>query len=111
MRHKLALLLSMLVVVLLASLGPLGPAGADDDAWAAYDEKASGTRLGHTLRRPRSEWTTANKSQAISHAAYRAASSVWPGCQANWDAQLEALGYTTADSTAAATVGRRRPTR
>jgi hypothetical protein len=163
MRHKLALLCSMLVVVLLASLCPLGPAGADDDddddpptaypltsfppsdsdnvvlqwnnealeciravrtsppvnargpfiihtagydAWAAYDEKASGTRLGHSLRRPRSEWTTANKSQAISHAAYRAASWVWPGCQAKWDAQLEALGYGSADSTTAATVGR-----
>ena len=31
---------------------------------------------------------------------------MWPGCQAKWDAQLEALGYSTADSTAAATVGR-----
>ena len=49
---------------------------------------------------------TANKSQAISHAAYRAASWVWPGCQASWDAQLEALGYTAADATTAATVGR-----
>ncbi len=76
------------------------------DAWAAYDAKAKGTRLGSTLRRPSSERTTANKSQAISHAAYRAASWVWPGCQASWDAQLEALGYTAADSTTAATVGR-----
>jgi hypothetical protein len=162
MRLRLALLFAMLVIVLLASLGPVGPAGADDDddpqavypltsfppsdsdnvvlqwnnealeciravktsppvnaralfiihtsaydAWAAYDEKASGTRLGHSLRRPRSEWTTANKSQAISHAAYRAASSVWPGCQASWDAQLEALGYTPGDATTAATLGRR----
>jgi hypothetical protein len=112
MRHRLALLFAMLVIVLLASLGPVGPAGADDDdvdpqavypltsfppsdsdnvvlqwnnealeciravktsppvnaralfiihtsaydAWAAYDQKASGTRLGHSLRRPR--WST-----------------------------------------------------
>jgi hypothetical protein len=163
MRHRLALLLSVLVVVLLASLGPLGPAGADDDddddppttypltsfppsdsdnvvlqwnnealeciravrtppvvnaralfvvhsaaydAWAAYDAKAVGTRTGRTLRRPSSERTTANKNQAISHAAYRAASWVWPGCQADWDAQLEALDYSAADATTAAGVGR-----
>ena len=160
MRHKLALLFTMLVVMLLASLGPAGADDDDDDddptaypltsfppsdsdnvvlqwnnealeciralrmspmvnaralfivhsasydAWAAFDAKAKGTRLGSTLRRPSSERTTANKSQAISHAAYRAASWVWPGCQASWDAQLEALGYTAADSTTAATVGR-----
>jgi hypothetical protein len=76
------------------------------DAWAAYDAKAKGTRLGSTLRRPSSERTTANKSQAISHAAYRAASWVWPGCQTSWDAQLEALGYRADDATTAATVGR-----
>jgi hypothetical protein len=165
MRHRLALLFTMLPVVLLASLSPLGPAGAGDDddhdddrptaypltsfppsdsdnvvlqwnnealecirlvrtppavnaralfivhsaaydAWAAYDARAKGTRLGGTLRRPSSERTTANKNQAISHAAYRAASWVWPGCQASWDAQLEALGYTPGDATTAATVGR-----
>ena len=31
------------------------------DAWAAYDDKAVGTRLGGSLRRPESERTTANK--------------------------------------------------
>jgi hypothetical protein len=118
MGHRLALPLSMLVVVLLASLGPLRPAGAADDddddaptaypltsfppsdgdnvvlqwnnealecirlvrtppmvnaralfivhsaaydAWAAYDAKAVGTRLGRTLRRPSAERTTANR--------------------------------------------------
>ena len=166
MRHKLALLFTMLVVVLLASLGPLGPAGADDDddddddPPTAYpltsfppsdsdnvvlqwnNEALECIRAGQDLARwstpapcssstappttpgrpmtprprapgwaapcagPRSERTTANKSQAISHAAYRAASWVWPGCQASWDAQLEALGYTAADATTAATVGR-----
>jgi hypothetical protein len=76
------------------------------DAWAAYDAKAVGTRLGGSLRRPSAERTLANKSQAISHAAYRAASWVWPGCQADWDAQLQALGYGLGDATTAATVGR-----
>jgi hypothetical protein len=165
MRHRLALLLSLLVVVLLASLGPLGPAVADDDdddddrptaypltsfppsdndnvvlqwnnealeciralrtsppvnaralfsihtaaydAWASYDAKAVPTpRPAGWARRPSAERTTANKSQAISHAAYRTASWVWPGCQTSWDAQLEALGYSAADVTTAATVGR-----
>jgi hypothetical protein len=76
------------------------------DAWAAYDARAVGTRLGRSLRRPTAERTTANKNQAISHAAYRAASWVWPGCQADWDAQLEALGYSAGDATTAASVGR-----
>ena len=76
------------------------------DAWAAYDAKAVGTRLGRTLRRPAAERTAANKNEAISHAAYRAASSVWPACQASWNAQLDALHYGPDDATTAANVGR-----
>src|SRR6476620_3981426 len=34
------------------------------DAWAAYDDKAVGTRLGDKLRRPQSERTLANKEKA-----------------------------------------------
>jgi hypothetical protein len=162
MRHRFVLLLTMLVV-LLASLSPLGRVGAADDddrdpataypltgfppsdndnvvlqwnnealecirtvatsppvnarglfiihsaaydAWAAYDARAVGTRLGGTLRRPAAERTTANKNEAISHAAYRAASSVWPACQASWNAQLDALHYGPDDATTAASVGR-----
>src|ERR1700758_1954709 len=48
------------------------------DAWAAYDSRAIGTRLGGTLRRPPEERTTANKDQAISFAAYRALVDVLP---------------------------------
>jgi hypothetical protein len=40
------------------------------DAWAAYDNKAVGTRLGGSLRRPAKERTLANTNQAISFAAY-----------------------------------------
>ena len=50
------------------------------DAWAAYDEKARGTRLGVGLRRPRAEWTAANKRQAVSHAAIIALSDQFPAC-------------------------------
>jgi hypothetical protein len=48
------------------------------DAWAAYDDKAVGTRLGATLRRPPAERTIANKSTAVAHAVYRALLYVYP---------------------------------
>lgn len=48
------------------------------DAWAAYDKVAIGTRRGGTLRRPESEHTDANKQQAISFAAFRALSDLFP---------------------------------
>jgi PAP2 superfamily len=48
------------------------------DAWAAYDAKAVGTRLGGKLRRPKSERTVANKEKAIAYAAYRALLFVYP---------------------------------
>jgi hypothetical protein len=48
------------------------------DAWAAYDHKAVGTRLGSSLRRPPSERTLSNLQRAISYAAYRAATDLFP---------------------------------
>jgi uncharacterized protein DUF6851/vanadium-dependent haloperoxidase-like protein len=48
------------------------------DAWAAYDDKAVGTRLGAKLRRPASERTLANKQKAIAYATYRALLFVFP---------------------------------
>ncbi len=48
------------------------------DAWAAYDDKAVGTRLGDKLRRPPSERTTANKEKAIAYACYRAMLDLFP---------------------------------
>src|SRR5437667_10065615 len=39
------------------------------DAWAAYDKKALGTRLGGDVRRPKTEHTLANKNERISFAA------------------------------------------
>ena len=49
------------------------------DAWAAYDRRALGTQLGSSLRQRRSERTQANKNEAISFAAYRAAVDLFPG--------------------------------
>jgi hypothetical protein len=48
------------------------------DAWAAYDEKAVGTRLGGRLRRPSAERTLANQEKAIAFATYRALLYVYP---------------------------------
>ncbi len=48
------------------------------DAWAAYDERAVGTRFKGALRRPAAERTLANKEKAIAHAMYRALVDLFP---------------------------------
>ena len=48
------------------------------DAWAAYDAKAKGTQLGGSLRRPAAERTFENKSKAISYAAFRVLTDLFP---------------------------------
>jgi hypothetical protein len=48
------------------------------DAWAAYDAKAVGTRLGGKLRRPEAEHTDENKTKAIAYATYRALLNLFP---------------------------------
>ncbi|REJ79744.1 MAG: phosphoesterase [Acidobacteria bacterium] len=68
------------------------------DAWACYDEVALGTRYGGLLRRPAVEHTEANKERAVSHAAFRALSYVYPN-QVDWYEDLmEDLGYALSDS-------------
>jgi hypothetical protein len=68
------------------------------DAWAAYDKKAVGTQLGGSLRRPKSEQTTANKNKAISFAAYRAAVDLFPTDKTTvFDPMMAALGYNSTD--------------
>ena len=68
------------------------------DAWAAYDAKAVGTRLGATLRRPPGERTDANKNAAVSFAAYRALVDLFPSEQAKFDARMSTLGYNPANT-------------
>jgi len=80
------------------------------DAWAAYDDKADGTQLAGKLRRPRNERTEANREQAISFAAYRAAVDLFPGDKSTvFDPLMAALGYdptnVTTDTTTPAGVG------
>jgi hypothetical protein len=68
------------------------------DAWAAYDRRAVGTRLGGSLRRPPNERTLANRARAISFAAYRAAGDLFPGSVSSvFDPLMRTLGYDGAD--------------
>ncbi|HEV2824144.1 MAG TPA: phosphoesterase, partial [Actinomycetota bacterium] len=68
------------------------------DAWAAYDAKAVGTRLGGSLRRPAAERTDAYKSQAVSYAAYRALLNVFPARAADFRGLMTAMGYDPDDT-------------
>jgi PAP2 superfamily len=64
------------------------------DAWAAYDARALDTQSGSSLRQPGHERTEANKNEAISFAAYRAAVDLFPGDDAKvFRPLMEQLGY------------------
>jgi hypothetical protein len=63
------------------------------DAWAAYDARAVGSRLGALLRRPAAERTTANKQKAISYASYQALRYVYPEDQAYLEERMRAIGF------------------
>ena len=81
------------------------------DAWAAYDERAVGTRLGGALRRPAAERTEVNKSTAITYAAFRSLQFLYPE-DAEWiTAKMRALGFdpdnTATDESTPAGVGNR----
>jgi hypothetical protein len=64
------------------------------DAWAAYDAVAVGTRLHGALRQAETERTDANKTRAISYAAYAAALNQYPSQKAVFDAVMSTLGLT-----------------
>ena len=64
------------------------------DAWAAHDEHALDTQLHGALRRPASERTEANKERAISYAAYRALSDLFPAdTESVFKPLMRQLGY------------------
>ncbi|GAB6194902.1 vanadium-dependent haloperoxidase [Lysobacter xanthus] len=68
------------------------------DAWAAYDARANGTELAGELRRPASERTDANRSKAVSYAAYRVLLDLFPSEAASFRARMTALGYDPDDN-------------
>ena len=74
------------------------PLTAMYDAWAAYDPRAVGTRLGGALRRPPAERTAANKARAVSYAMYRGLVGIF-GDDKPWiDEQMRKLGYDPDDA-------------
>jgi hypothetical protein len=71
------------------------------DAWAAYDRRAVGTRLGGALRRPAQERRFENKVEAVSFAAYRAAVDLFPDSKSTvFDPLMASLGFDPGDRTA-----------
>jgi hypothetical protein len=77
------------------------------DAWAAYDTDASTFHTG--VERPRSEHTDANKTEAVSHAAYQALVTFFPHRKPIFDAFMDELGFdpgsTSTDPKTAAGMG------
>jgi hypothetical protein len=67
------------------------------DAWAAYDPKALGTQLGGSLR-VSSHRSHANKTEAVSFAAYRALVDLFPSQAASFAALMGQLGYDPSDT-------------
>ncbi len=63
------------------------------DAWACYDEKAVGSRLGGKLRRPAKERTLENKKKAMSYASYYALLDLFSADKAYLGAEMKKLGY------------------
>jgi hypothetical protein len=63
------------------------------DAWAAYDDRAAGTRLGDRLRRPRSERSQEAKQEAVSYAAYHALVDLFPTQRDLFTAVLNQHGH------------------
>lgn len=68
------------------------------DAWAPYDSKALGTQLGGSLRQDSHARTLANKQKAISYAAYRVLTDLYPSETARFNALMAELGYDPADT-------------
>jgi hypothetical protein len=72
------------------------------DAWAAYDPKAvATTALRGTLRRPAEERTDTNKAKAISFAAYRCLTNLYPDAPSatRLGDVLVGQGYSAAEAT------------
>src|SRR5215218_8925697 len=69
------------------------------DAWAAYDPLAVGTVGGWSLRQPPAARTSENKAIAISYAAYRALTDLFPSEAAAFAHLMGDLGLNPEDVT------------
>ena len=70
------------------------------DAWAAYDATAIATQLGDDLQQPATANTDANKTEAMSFAAYQVLTELFPEQTAIFDEVMAELGFDSSnDST------------
>ena len=87
------------------------PMTAMYDAWAAYDGRAVGTRLGDQLRQPAAERTQKNKETAIAFAMYQTLVNLFPKDEAYITSEMRRMGYDPNDKPASQTapqnIGRR----
>lgn len=85
------------------------PLTAMFDAWAAYDAKAVGTRVGGKLRRAEIERTQENKETAIAYAMYRTCLDQYPAFADYLTDEMKGMGYDpmnkSEDTTTAAGIG------
>ena len=63
------------------------------NAWSAYADTPISTNLDDDLQRPENENTDANKTEAMSHAAYYVLVDLFPEQKAMFDRQMADLGY------------------
>ena len=71
------------------------------EAWTAYDARAVSSlasAVATNLRRPATEYTDANKSKAISFAAYRCLVNLFPAGAARLELAMRARGYDPLDT-------------
>jgi hypothetical protein len=67
------------------------------DAWTAYDAKAVPTEANGIARRPAGERSQSNKERAVSFAAYRALTDLFPTEQTTFDAVMQRHGFVSGD--------------
>ncbi len=67
------------------------------DAWAPYDARAIASVARTIPRRPAAESTDANKTKAVTFAAYRCLVNLYPAGAARLEATLRAFGYDPLD--------------
>jgi hypothetical protein len=98
---------------------PIGPTAASRaygilgtamyDAWSAYETTPISTIMGDSLQRPSSENTLANKQEAVSYAAYRVLTELFPSQASSFNDLMLANGFDpnnlTSDATTAAGIG------
>ncbi len=79
------------------------------DAWAAYHPRPYGYVTGNDYKRPADEFNRANREEAVSYAAYRVLSRIYPNQRPLFRQAMRDLGYdpgnNTSDVTTPAGVG------